>query len=95
MEKVDERGRKSIVRSRDHNRCYSCHDRVKAGDSDVYLLSTGKYVLLCDYCADALERLGVPDEDMYGYVGGLKVKHFLRKVEENAKNKKHGRGTSK
>lgn len=94
MKKVTEKGRKSVTRSKENNKCYSCAERVPAKTSNVYELNGHKFVILCDYCVEAIEKLGTEDEDIFGLVGGLRVKHFLKQVEKVHGNRRKQSGKS-
>ena len=96
MRKVTEKGRVGVTRSKEHNKCYSCADRVTAKTSNVYELNGRKFVVLCDYCVAAIEQLGTEDEDIFGLVGGIRMKHFLKEVEKvDGKHRQQSRRTSK
>ena len=82
MRLVTEKGRISVTRSKEENICYSCHDRTTAKNSKIFELEGKKYVILCDFCINAVEQLEIGDEEVYGFVGGLRIKKFLSQIGE-------------
>jgi len=78
------KSRISLIKKRDGYKCCSCYRKLRTKEIDVYELEYEKskskfkkHAIVCKKCKEVLDKLGVMDEDINGYVSLLENKRFI------------------